>query len=99
MTEDEIYRKLTAILRNVFDDDTLVARPELTADDVPDWDSLNHIRLIFTVAREFQTQFSAAEIAELINVGDLAALLKRKTLVAVDKEAASGKLPADLDAS
>jgi acyl carrier protein len=81
MTEEEIYRKLTAIFRDVFDDDDLVARPELTAEDVPDWDSLSHVRLIFTVARQFQTQFSAAEIADLKNVGDLAAMLKRKTLV------------------
>jgi acyl carrier protein len=80
MHQEEIYRKLTAILREVFDDDDLVARPELTADDVPDWDSLNHVRLIFTVGREFRTQFSAAEIAELRNIRDLAALLERKTL-------------------
>jgi acyl carrier protein len=82
MTQEEIYRKLTAILREVFDDDDLVARPELTADDIPDWDSLNHVRLIFTVAREFQTQFSAAEIAELRNIRDLAALLECKRLKA-----------------
>ena len=82
MTEEEIYQKLTAIFRDVFDNDDLVARPDLTADEVPDWDSLSHVRLILTVVREFRTQFSAAEIAELKNVGDLAALLRRKTLVA-----------------
>ena len=81
MTEEEIYRKLTAIFRDVFDDDDLVARPDLTAEDVPDWDSLSHVRLILTIARQFQTQFSAAEIAELKNVGDLAAMVKRKTPV------------------
>jgi len=82
MTEEEIYQKLTAIFRDVFDNDDLVARPDLTADEVPDWDSLSHVRLILTVVREFRTQFSAAEIAELKNVGDLATLLRRKTLVA-----------------
>lgn len=85
MTEEEIYRKLTAIFRDIFDDGDLIATPELTADDVPEWDSLSHIRLIFTVAREFQTQFSAAEIAELKNVGDLTAMLRRKTLVGPGK--------------
>jgi acyl carrier protein len=81
MTDEEIYRKLTVIFRDVFDNDDLVARTELTAEDVPGWDSLSHVRLILTVVREFQTQFSAAEITELKNVGDLAALLKRKMLV------------------
>jgi acyl carrier protein len=85
MTEEEIYRKLTAIFRDVFDDDELVARPELTAEDVPDWDSLSHVRLILTVARQFQTHFSAAEIADLKDVGDLAAMLKRKTLIGLGR--------------
>ena len=34
MSLDAIYQKLTDILRDVFDDDTLVARPELTAPEV-----------------------------------------------------------------
>ncbi|HEV2549952.1 MAG TPA: acyl carrier protein [Stellaceae bacterium] len=84
MSDEEIYRKLTTIFREVFDDDDLSARPDLTSEDVPGWDSLSHIQLILTVVREFRTQFSAAEITELKNVGDLAALLKRKMLVASD---------------
>lgn len=79
MTDEEIYEKLTATFRAVFDDDSLVAKPSLSAEDVAEWDSLSHVRLILTVAKEFNVQFAASEVAELKNVGDLAALLKLKT--------------------
>ena len=57
---DEIYKKMTEIFRDVFDDDTLVVTPDMTADDVAEWDSLNHIRLILTVQKAFEVKFSAA---------------------------------------
>src|SRR5690606_11337212 len=43
MTTSSIYSRLTEIFREVFDDDDLVVGPALTADDVEEWDSLNHI--------------------------------------------------------
>jgi predicted enzyme involved in methoxymalonyl-ACP biosynthesis len=38
MTKTEILSKLTGIFRDVFDDETLVARPEMTAHEVDRWD-------------------------------------------------------------
>ena len=76
---DDVYPQLTEIFRNVFDDDTIVAAPELTARDVPGWDSLSHIRLMLSVERAFRVKFSAAEVGKLNTVGDLAALVQKKT--------------------
>ena len=78
LAEDEIVQQLTTILRDVFDEDTLVATPELTADQVDEWDSLNHVRLILTVERAFGIKFAASEVTGLKNVGDLIALVKAK---------------------
>jgi acyl carrier protein len=78
MQIDAIYSQLTTILREVFDDPALVARPDLAADDVEDWDSLSHLRLITTVQKAFGVKFSAGEIGRLNNVGDLAALIQAK---------------------
>lgn len=77
---DDIYTKLNDVFRDVFDDDTIVVTPELTADDVPDWDSLAHIRLILAVQKAFQVRFSASETATLKNVGELATLIENKTV-------------------
>ena len=78
MDTAEIYRKLTSIFRAVFDDDNLVIGPELTAAELEEWDSLQHIRLVIAAEREFALKFSAAEIGGLENVGEFADLIRRK---------------------
>jgi len=75
---DDVYAGLNGIFRDVFDDDTIVVKPELTADDVAEWDSLSHVRLVLAVQKHFNAKFSAAEIASLKNVGDLARLIQTK---------------------
>jgi len=71
----QIYAKLTAIFRDVFDDDSLQLSPELTAADVLEWDSLNHIRLVVSAERVFGMRFSAAQVSRLKNVGEFAELI------------------------
>lgn len=76
--EERIYADLTEILRDVFDDETLVATPELMADHVEGWDSFAHLRLILAVERHFGVDFAASQIATMTNVGDLARLVASK---------------------
>ncbi|GAA0752002.1 MULTISPECIES: acyl carrier protein [Sphingomonas] len=68
----DIYDKLTEILQDVFDDDEIVASPELAAADVDGWDSLAHVRFILAIERGFGVKFSAAEASAFANVGELA---------------------------
>ena len=75
---EEIYRRLKKVFLIVFDDDSLQLSPGLTADDVPEWDSLSHIRLILAVQKEFAVKFSSSQTASLKNVGDLATLVRSK---------------------
>ena len=75
---DDVYAGLNGIFRDVFDDDTIVVKPELTADDVAEWDSLSHVRLVLAVQKHFNAKFSAAEITSLRNVRDLARLIRAK---------------------
>jgi len=74
----QIYAKLTEIFRDVFDDDGLQVTPELTAADVDEWDSLNHIRLVVSIERAFGMTFSAAQVGRLKNVGEFADLIVAK---------------------
>ena len=76
LERSQIYEKLTLIFRDVFDDDELRLRPDMTADDVADWDSMSHIRLVLTVERQFHRKFPAARISQLKNVGDLVSLIE-----------------------
>jgi acyl carrier protein len=76
---DDIYTRLTEIFHDIFDDDTIVVTPRLTAKDVREWDSLGHIRLVLAVQKRFGVKFSAAQTANLNNVGDLAELIRAKS--------------------
>ena len=51
---------------------------EVTAEDIPEWDSLENIRLLVTAEKRFDIKFSGAEAADLHNVGDLVSLIERK---------------------
>lgn len=73
------YAKLTQVFHDVFDDETIVVHEKLTADDVDEWDSLTHIRLVMAVEKAFGLKFSAAEVEQLRNVGDLVTLIEAKT--------------------
>ncbi len=79
MTDEDIYARLTPIFRDVFDDDELTVHPELTAKDVPEWDSMSHIRLVLSVEKAFGTRFAASEVASLGNVGEFVSLIRRRS--------------------
>lgn len=78
MEQSNISLRLTKIFHEVFDDESIVLKPEMTAADIDEWDSLTHIRLVLSVEKEFGTKFSAAEVGGLKNVGDFIALIQSK---------------------
>jgi acyl carrier protein len=69
--EAAVLTKVTEIFRDVFDDDSIVLRDDMTARDVPGWDSLANVRLMLSIEQAWGFQFSLTEISELRNVGDL----------------------------
>ena len=75
----EIYERLTGIMRDVFDDDELVATPELTASDVKDWDSVSHVTLVAAIEEGFGVRFKTAELEKIKNVGQMAEMIEKKT--------------------
>ncbi len=75
----DIQQQLTSVFRDVFADDALTLRPDLTADDVENWDSLTHIDMITAVERDFKIRFTTGEVSSMKNVGDLTALIEKKT--------------------
>jgi acyl carrier protein len=77
MSED-LWGNLTAIFRDSLDDDSLTLTETTTAKDVPGWDSITHVLIVVAVEKKFKVKFTAGEIQQLQNVGDLAALIRRK---------------------
>ena len=77
-SKSEIMETLTPIFREVFDNPSLVLRDDMTAADVENWDSLNHIDLIVAIERKLKVKFTTREVTSLKNVGELAALTQKK---------------------
>lgn len=75
---EEIYSRLNEVFRDVFDDDTIEVNAETTAEDIEDWDSLNHITLIDAVESEFKVRFTMGEVSGMKNVGEMAEIIKER---------------------
>ncbi|MDT8441704.1 MAG: acyl carrier protein [Desulfuromonadales bacterium] len=73
-----VIEPLTAIFREVFDDDEIILSREMTADDVDGWDSLSHVNLIVTIEARFNIKFTQKELLTFKNVGDLLDSIQRK---------------------
>ncbi|HEU4809068.1 MAG TPA: acyl carrier protein [Sphingomicrobium sp.] len=78
MDRTEIMSRVTEQMRDVFDEPELVATDETSADDVADWDSTNHVRLIVAIEEDFGIRFETDEVTAPENVGELVDLIAAK---------------------
>ncbi len=53
-------------------------RPDSSPDNIPAWDSLQHLNLVLALEQEFGIQFAPEEIEQLLSVELVAALLEEK---------------------
>lgn len=80
MNRNEIVEKLTNVFHEVFNDNSIVLRDEMTAADVENWDSLTHMLMITKVEEVFGIKFKLKELNKLKQVGDLISIVETKLL-------------------
>ena len=78
MDTKEIFARLNRVFQDVFDDDSIRVTPDTTADDIEDWDSLEHITLISAVERAFRMKFKMGEISSMKNVGEMVSIIQSR---------------------
>ncbi len=78
MTAEPIRNRLTDILKDVLDNDSIELSRDTTAADLEGWDSLAHINIIVAVEKEFKIRFDLMDIKPLKNVGEFLDLIQRK---------------------
>ena len=71
MEKEKILVMLTEVFKEVFDLDDVVITPHTVADDIEDWDSLEHINLISAVESTFKMKFKMKEVSTMKNVGEM----------------------------
>ena len=77
MEPAQIRQELNGVFRKVFENDTLWISDAMTANDVPEWDSLNHIKLIVAIEKRFHISFTTKELSKLRNIGEFINLIKK----------------------
>lgn len=80
MDNKEILKKINQIFIDVLDDEDIVINEETKADDIDDWDSLNHIHLVVAIEKSFKIRFNSEEIQQWNDVGDMIKNMKEKYL-------------------
>ncbi len=78
LTQEEVFERLNEVFRDVFDNDKIAVNASTTANDIDEWDSLEHIRLIGAVESEFNMKFSMKEVSSMKNVGEMAAIVAER---------------------
>jgi acyl carrier protein len=71
------FEQLQDIFRNVFDDDSIEIKEDMTGENIEGWDSLGHINLIIAVEKHFGIRLATAEISMLKEDGENIASLVR----------------------
>ena len=70
MKREEAYKRVNKVFRDVFDDESIKVGDSTTANDIEDWDSLEHINLIVALEDEFGMKFTMGEVTKMKNVGE-----------------------------
>lgn len=78
MTREEIFEGLNEVFQDVFDDEDIIVTDATIADDIEDWDSLEHINLIVAVEKKFGIKFTMGEVSGMKNVGEMADLIAQR---------------------
>ena len=77
-----VKESMREIFREVFEDPDLEISDEMTANDVEQWDSLEHINLIIATENNFKIKFTTAEMSRLKgsgqNVGSFIEMIESK---------------------
>ncbi len=77
--EATIYAALSDIFADVFTRDDISLSSKTSAKDVADWDSFKQVEIIMAAEQHFGIRFTSADIDGLRDVGDLAAVIARRT--------------------
>ena len=78
MTQNEVIAQLQPIFDDIFMEKVELT-PELTANDVEEWNSLLQISISLAVEKQFGIRFRVGEVEATKNVGDFADLIARRT--------------------
>ncbi|MBC7388472.1 MAG: acyl carrier protein [Opitutaceae bacterium] len=76
---NSIINSLSEIFKEVLDIQDYALQAETTPNDIPEWDSVNHLILLHAIEEHYKIKFDLAEMINFRNVGDICESIIRKT--------------------
>ncbi len=78
MLYEETFEKVKTVFLAVFGEQTPVTL-STTAEEIPGWDSLNHVRLVRELEKAFNTEFDLFDVIMLTSVEAITRYLHQQT--------------------
>lgn len=78
LTHEQLLQRVTEIVRELAEDDSLVLYDQSTPESVAWWDSMFHLRLFLAIESEFGLRFETSEITKPTSIGDMVELIRSK---------------------
>ena len=70
--------RVQEIFREVFDNQNITITENTSPEEIEDWDSFNHVKLILSLEEAFDIKFDVEEVVELNKVSDIINAVKNK---------------------
>lgn len=78
LTRADLLGKIRDTLAEITDNEALKLTEATSADQVTDWDSINHVKLLIALESDLGFRFETDEVSGLHNVGELIDLVQKK---------------------
>lgn len=78
MIREEIISKLTPIVREMLQDETLIINDEMSPANVATWTSMSFMMMLKEIENQFGIEFKMMEILRLQNMGAIIAAIEAK---------------------
>lgn len=80
MEKNEILEKLQLVFREVFGKESLIISEDMSANDIDEWNSLNHMIIVSEVENVFSIRFKLKDLNKMRNIGDMIEVIMSKLL-------------------
>ena len=80
MEKNEILEKLQLVFREVFGKESLIISEDMSANDIDEWNSLNHMIIVSEVEKVFSIRFKLKDLNKMRNIGDMIEVIMSKLL-------------------
>lgn len=77
MDRDGVWEAMVVAVREETDNPAAVVEPAMTANDIPGWDSLAHVRIVMNLEARTGAEIEMSDTYKAATVGDLCDLVVR----------------------